>query len=225
MARLNLYAGIHKAIRSMLNDLVARAGHTEWNSRESIASLVESCDAAFAILNDHAHHENTFIGPALAERCRDVYVQISSAHHTQDNQLVELRAQLVAIDPRSDEAAAEGHGFVVSLARVVGEFYTHMSDEEEIAMPALREAYDEAALVDIHQRLLASIPPPAMIATMRWMIPAMNHFERVELLSDIQRNAPPPVLGALLEIARVRLTPSELTRLEADLVPPSQRAA
>lgn len=225
MARLNLYTGIHKAIRSLLNDLVARASHTEWNDRASIASLLEHTDAAFEILNDHAHHENEHIGPALAERCRDVYVQITSAHHTQDEQLIQLRAQLVAIDPAGEEAAAEGQCFVVALSRIVGEFYTHMADEEEIAMPALWEAFSEAELGDLYQRLLASIPPPKMLATMRWMIPAMNHPERVYLLAGAQQNAPPPVFGALLGIARAHLAPAELARLEGELVPPSQRAA
>jgi hypothetical protein len=100
-----------------------------------------------------------------------------------------------------------------------------MADEEEIVMPALWGALDEAAIVDIHHRLLASIAPPELMATMRWLIPAINHPERVELLTGVRENAPPPVFGALMAIARTYLTAVELARLDAELGPLTQRAA
>ncbi len=223
--RHSFYRDIHKAIRLMLGELTIAVGQTDFTERESFARLLPKVDEAFGLLAGHAHHENAFIGPLLAERRPDVARAIETAHHDQDEQLATLRSALLAIDCRGADATARGHAFVLELSRLVAELWSHMADEEEIVMPALWATCDDATLGEVHQRLVASIPPPEMIATMRFMIPAMNHAERVQFFRGLSAGAPPPVVSALLDVARGTLPPAELARLEDALDPPSQRAA
>lgn len=223
--RPNLYANIHKGIRLLLSDLAHCASRTDFQDPRSVAALVERCDDAFSFLEGHAHHESAFIGPVLATARPDVHATIELAHHQQEDQLADLRRRLVALDPHRDDAAPTGHRLVLALTRIVGELLDHMADEEEIVMPALWAALDDAAIDEVHQRILASIPPAEMMVSLRWMLPALNHPERVELLTGAAEHAPPPVFAAMLEIARAHLTTDDVARLEAALVPPSQRAA
>jgi hypothetical protein len=53
----------------------------------------------------------------------------------------------------------------------------------------------------------------------------MNHSERVAFFTGLRQGAPPPVLAAVLGVARERLDAAELARLEAELASTSQRAA
>jgi hypothetical protein len=214
--RHHLYKDIHKAIRLQLSELVVQAGKTDFTDDGSKKSLRERLEGAFALLAGHASHESAFIGPVLAEVRPDVHDAIETAHEDQDVVMALLRDDLAAA---SD--AMRGHDFVVSLSRFVGDLWMHMADEEQIVMRALWDALDDAAIVGIHQRLLASIAPREAIEAFRWMIPAMNHPERVGLIARL----PAPVAPVAMDLACSTLDPAELARLQDDVTPPSKRAA
>jgi len=222
--RHSFYRDIHKGIRLMVSELTVAAGSTDFANERELASLSAKVSEAFALLEGHAKHESGHIGPLLERVRPDVYAAIERAHDDQDDQLRELRTALATIECGEPDATDRGHAFVLELSRLTSEIFVHMADEEEIVMPALWAAVDDATLLEVHQRLVSSIPPAEMMGAVSIMVPGMNHPERVEFLASVQRGAPPPAFAAMLDVARARLDPVAFARLDEALTR-SQRAA
>ena len=177
-ARPSFYREVHKGIRFFLLDLVVKGGQVDWNDVKAVTAYRSEVAAAFALLEKHAHHEDKFVGPMLAQAAPQVAKVLGGNHDEQEATVAELRARLRAIDPASPEAAASGHDFVLALTRFVGDNLLHMAAEEEIAMTAIWNHFDDAAILATHERLVADISPDVMQAFLRWMLPALNHSER-----------------------------------------------
>ncbi|HET7437489.1 MAG TPA: hemerythrin domain-containing protein [Thermoanaerobaculia bacterium] len=216
--RVNLYREVHKGIRAMLSELLRQSGRVDFSDAEALAKFRAEAHGIFEMLESHAHHEDTFVMPVVREVALQVAQIIESAHVDQEAQLPELLALLDSIDSSAPDAAHRGHTFVVKLARISGELLLHMSDEEELIMPALHAAFTDDELNAIEQRLLASIPPEKMARFLGWMIPAINGSERVAMLAGMQAGAPAEVFAFVREIARKALTPHEDAALDRALL-------
>ena len=85
--------------------------------------------------------------------------------------------------------------------------------EETAHNAVLWARYTDAELVDIHNALVASIPPADMMFSLRWLVPSMNPTERAALLRDMQAHAPEPAFAAALDVVRPHLTPNDWAKL------------
>ena len=182
MNRPSFYRTVHKGIRAMLFDVAVRAGRTDWDDAVAVAALRIEVQNAFAKLVTHAEHENNTVAPMLEKAAVSVARVIGGAHDDQDVQIQRLMLLLDSVD--SD---ARGHEFVVALSRFVGESLVHMADEEEQAMPALWRVFNDAQLIEAHQKVMAAIPPDAMESWMRWIVPSINRSERLMLMGQLTK--------------------------------------
>lgn len=171
-ARPSFYVEIHKGIRSLLFDLVRKSGQLDFADAPSVALFREELKAGIDFLMRHAEHENQFVGPLLARHTPELYRRIVGIHDAQEKELPELLAMI-------DRGA--GHNFVLELARIAGELLVHMTEEEEVLMPALWAVMTDEEINAAHDALVASIPPDEMAYALRWMLPAMNGPERAAL--------------------------------------------
>lgn len=179
--RPSFYREVHKGIRSFLLDLQVRAGQTDWTDAEALGAFRTDAASVFGLLAFHAHHEDAFIAPLLRKAAPEVARILGGSHEDQEETLDDLQAQLAAVD-----SLAAGHRFSLALSRFVGESLVHMADEEEVAMTAMWNAFDDATILEAHGRLVSSIPPETMTAFMRWMIPALNPTERTALQNALK---------------------------------------
>ena len=69
------------------------------------------------------------------------------------------------------------------LALFVAENFQHMHIEETVNNAALWACYSDAELLEIHGRLLASMPPQEHLLVARWMVPALSPVERAGMLN------------------------------------------
>lgn len=187
-ARPSFYREIHKAIRSFLLDLVVRAGRVDWNDADAVAAFGREAEVIFELMLAHGHHEEEFVTPLLLRAAPEVAKILGSSHEDQDQAIEELRAQLRAIDTASPGAGSAGHAFLLALSRFAGHNLVHMSDEEEIAMTAIWNSVDDATILEAKGRLIASVPPSEMAEVLRWMLPALNRFER-EAMENARKEA------------------------------------
>lgn len=214
--RINFYRTIHKAIREMLAHLVTRASRASFHDPDDLAELVDDVDDIFELLASHAKTESTFVHPLFAD-APVVADRLEGAHHDQLQVLTELRGMLQAATDGEGDRAELGHHFILGLTRFVAEQHEHMADEEELAQPAIWANNDDATLADAYGALLGSIPPAKMQRYMRWMLPALNPEERVELLAHMRETAPPEAFeGTMLLCAEV-LTTSQWSRMPEQL--------
>jgi len=93
----------------------------------------------------------------------------------------------------------------------------HMADEEERLMPALWEAFDDGALLALHQAIVASVTPAEQLALLPFLLPALNAPERAELVAGVRATAPPQAFDGLQALARRVLSPADWERLEQAL--------
>lgn len=213
--RHNFYRDIHKAIRRMMMNLLVAGGRTDFMDVKAARAYADEVREAFAGLTDHAEHENAFVGPLVVEHAPHLAQLVGPAHDDQEGAIRALVQQLGAIAPGTAGSAARGHAFVVRLSSFFGELLTHMAEEEELIMPALWRAMTDEELMNVHHRLLATIPPEKMVVVLSVMLPALNDPERVELVTGIRTSAPEPVFAMVMGVARAVLADGDLAVLEA----------
>lgn len=213
-ARHSLYRQVHKGIRRMMFDLLSRAGRTEFRSTDAISLLRSETKSCFELLTFHAHHENEFTGPLVRKHAPRLSPLVAPAHDEQEKQIEILSEMVDAIDPAHPRASIDGEAFTVRLSSFFGELLVHMADEEERIMPALWHAMTDEELIEVEQRLVASIPPEKLARFLSWMIPAMNHPERVEMLTGMRDRGPAEVFIFVRDLSRSVLSEADYAALE-----------
>jgi hypothetical protein len=188
-SRYDLFRNIHKGIRAMLFDLVSKSGRTDFTDAEDVASLIGATRDIFELLESHAHAEDTFTMPLVRKIAPELAMTFDDAHEDQERRLPGLLAALESLDPRSLDAAQHGHRFVVQLSRIAGELLTHMADEEVELNAALWSHFTDETLAEVEKQIVGSISPDKVARFVRWMVPALNPFERAEFAAKM----PPPV--------------------------------
>ena len=215
--RHNFYKQVHKGIRALAHSVAEQAGRTNFSDAAEVAALREALERAFAAFESHAAHETAFVTPVLRVCAPNAAADSDGDHRAQALRLRDLRAALALAAGAGEQAPAFGHAFFVGLSRFVGEMLVHMADEEERLMPALQAAFDDAALLKIHEAIMASLPPEEKAQSLAWMLPALSAPERTEILAAIRAVAPPPAFEAMAAVARRVLPPTDWSRLERSL--------
>jgi hypothetical protein len=103
------------------------------------------------------------------------------------------------------------------LALFVAENFQHMHHEETVHNAALWTHYSDAELMDMHHRLLASIPPQESLVVARWMIPMVDPNERAAIVGDMKAGMPPEAFLGVLDFIRPHLDGTAWARLTTDV--------
>jgi hemerythrin-like domain-containing protein len=216
-ARPNFYRDVHKGIRVLMFDLIAKSGRTDYSNSEELSSLRSAAHSCFELLEHHAEHENQALGTIIEIHAPELVHLVGATHDDQEKQIEELSQMLNRIEPTAAGTAAAGHAFSVELSRFFGELLTHMADEEQQIMPALWRTHSDEELEAVHQRLVGTMPPERLASFLRWMLPAMNTPERVEMLTGLRLAAPAAVFGFVRELAASVLSSEDETALAEGL--------
>jgi hemerythrin-like domain-containing protein len=213
--RVDLYAGIHKALRLFMADTLARVGRLDAEDADERAATLAQVDELLGQFRSHVDKENRYVHAALEARCAGASADIAAEHVEHLEAIAALEAEVVALRALPTPAAA--FRLYRRLARFVGENLAHMDVEETALNAALWAAYSDAELMDVHHRILAAIDPQEMARVLRWMVPAMTPAERAEMLSAM----PPAARDAALAIVRPHLDDGAWARLTRALgLPP-----
>ena len=162
----------------------------------------------------HLKHENEFVHAAIEARAPGASARIAHEHEQHEAHIAALGeavASLRACPPGQRAAAAQS--LYGELALFVADNFHHMHVEETAHNAVLWARYTDAELVEIHDRLVASIPPAEMMMIARWMVPFMNPAERVGVLCGVRQNAPAPAFRAILDTVRPHLGGNEWAKL------------
>ncbi len=204
--RLDLYAGIHKALRAMMADVLVSAGRTDPQDAVALLGLAGRVHTLLDLCTAHIAHENEFVHAAIEARAPGASQAVAHDHDDHLAAIAALRGAVSTLPAlEGAERAASAQAFYRQLAGFVAHNFEHMEVEEAAHNATLWAHYSDAELADIHNALVGSIPPAEMMLVARWMIPALNPQERVAVLSDIQQKAPAPAFSAIAEVAREHL--------------------
>ena len=205
--RMELYTGIHKALRCAMADTLLRLGRMDVADDGERTLVLGQLDELLGLLRSHLEHENDFLHTAIEAR------RPGGARQTADEHL----GHLDALCNLEDEARALRTAGVAQrdalalrlyrhFAHFVAENLLHMQVEESANQALLWQLYGDAELAEIHGRLVASIPPAEMARIARWMAQALTPQELIGLFKGMQAEAPPEVVRGLLDVARPHMS-------------------
>lgn len=218
-ARVDLYAGIHKALRAKLTETLLALGRLDMDDAAEIRTVSDRIDAMLDFCASHVRHENDFVHVAIEARATGASAAIAHDHEEHMTRIAQLKVQLAGLTQTAagQEAAAAALNLYRDLALFVADNFQNMQVEETAHNAVLWARYTDAELLALHDRLLASIPPDEMMLVLRWLVPSMNPAERNALFKDMQAHAPAPVFEATLAMVKAHLTPREWAKLTHSL--------
>lgn len=216
--RMDLYGIIHKALRAAMADTLLTLGRCDAQDAEDLDEAAERLRSLLYFCAKHLEHENAFVHTAMEARApgsSGPAAQEHVAHVAAIDALQTELAQLLA----SPEAARPGllMRLYQRVSLFVAENFEHMLVEETRHNAVLWAQYSDAELMQVHNNLVASIPPAEMMDTLRWLLPHMCHGERVGMLSDMMAHAPAPAFDAALTVARFHLSERDWHKLSLAL--------
>ncbi|MDP1741359.1 hemerythrin domain-containing protein [Polaromonas sp.] len=218
MRRLDMYSGIHKALRALMADTLLAVGRMDPDDALEVAQVSQRVHELLDGCLSHLHHENTFVHAAIEARAPGASEQIGHQHGDHEQGIGKLRTQVSALlSASAARRAGEALELYRALALFIAENFQHMHTEETAHNAVLWSRYTDAELADIHGALVASIPPAEMMSTLRWLVPFMNPAERSALLADMQAHAPAPAFAAAMEVVRPHLSDAEWGKLTRSL--------
>ncbi|CAN5198661.1 hypothetical protein BH11PSE10_BH11PSE10_16150 [soil metagenome] len=205
--RHDIYAFIHKALRALMFDTVQRLGCMDVNDPADKATALAQADSLLSLLQAHVSHENEFVHAALEARRPRSSSITADAHLEHLDGIESLGAEIdvLRLAPSSEQARTSASRLYRHMAVFVAENLQHMALEESDNNAALWACYSDAELMDIHDRLLASVEPAHKTQSLHWMLAALNPLEVAELLGGMRTQMPPPVFEGIAAMARQRL--------------------
>jgi hypothetical protein len=218
--RFDLYAGVHKGVRSLLADTLLAVGRMDLHDPAEFATTLAQARGLIELCRAHMHIENQFVHPAMEARRPGSTRATAADHQDQLVAMEQLEAGVRAVErARPDARAGASSALYRDLALFLADNYTHMTVEEDDNNAVLWDAYSDEELSEIHQAIIASMRPETMLAFLRWMVPAMSPVQRAGLLGALQLGAPRPVFEGVLTATRPHLGERDWTKLLAALAP------
>lgn len=216
--RYDIFAAIHKALRLHMTDTLSRVGSADPSDDAQVDAAVAQVRDLLDMCEQHLEKENAYIHPALEQARAGSAARTVADHEEHREAIADLRdlAGLVA-DTRGAPRSAALTRLYRATARFVGHNFEHMAYEEAEHNAVLWAVYDDAQILEIEQRIVSGIPPAAMMALLRWFLPALNAPERAAMLAGMRTGMPAPAFAGVLELARGCLAPAEHAKLMAAL--------
>jgi hypothetical protein len=216
--RVDLYSGIHKAIRALMGDALVAVGRMDCDDGLDMARATERVMELLDFCSMHLEKENRFVHAAMEARAPGAAETIAHEHEEHAKEIAALASTVSAL-----RGAPDGQRFAVQqelyaeLSIFIAQNFRHMRVEETAHNAVLWARYTDAELQGIHDSIVASIPPEKMLFTARWLVPAMSPRERAGLLAGMKAHAPAPAFAAVMATVRPHLTDIEWAKLEAAL--------
>lgn len=209
--RFDMYQPIHKALRAYLCTTLLRLGAVDVAEPAELQAALAMTRELLDQMVSHLEHENLFVHPALEAAARGSSHQIAAEHAEHLATIAVLRGEVDCL--AQQPSTAHALRLYRHFALFVAENLTHMHFEETVHNASLWAGYTDAELHALEGRLLASIAPPEMQRTLRWMLPAINHGQRVDLIMGMRQVAPPPMVAAVLDLAQTTLDAATWAKL------------
>jgi hypothetical protein len=207
VTRVNLFAFVHKGLRAWMGHVLALAGCIDGDDEDDTARAIAEVHNLLAACREHQSLEEDFIHAAMQARDPGSAATSAAEHEHHSACLTTLEANAHAVlAARGQKRLAAARGLYRRLALFMADQLAHMDAEETHDNAVLWAHYDDAELLEIQGRLVASIAPETLAAFLRWMVPAATPAERAALLGSIQRNAARQTFERALALIRPYLS-------------------
>ena len=217
-ARFDIYNLIHKALRFAYGNTLAKLGSADADDPASLDAALLQANSLFDLLQSHYGHEDRFVHPALEHAQPGATLRIEAEHREHLASLDAMR-ELVEVVRASRGATRAGAlaRLYFELARYMAADFEHMAFEDSEFNAILWRHYSDAEIQAIDRELVATVEPAVMAVALPWIVPALNHGERVAFLGGARQGMPADVFAGVLAIAQETLSSREWQKLAAAL--------
>lgn len=210
--RFNVYISIHKGLRAAMFAALQSLGRASAGDPHAVAAALGETESLLEFMAAHVKHENEHLHTAIEARAAAGSHQTADDHRDHIDHINQLRDAIAAL--RGGSASADAlHTFYLHMCDFVGENLLHMRVEETVNNETLWSLYSDQELIEIHDRLLASVDPAAMAFGMTWMARAVTMPELAAMVADAREKAPPPAFEGLMQLIGAHLDADRLTDL------------
>lgn len=222
MERPNFYRAIHKTLRRSLALFLADLGAVNPEDRKAVVAICDRWAELDRMMEGHAHHEDTHIGPALAEASPSLSQRVEADHEAHHAGLEAATRAFEALRQAGPEARSiRLQEAYLAVGAFMAADLAHMQLEEQVIMPALQARFDDGQLMELHGRIVGSLSPEEKALTFSLMFPAIHEVERLELLQGLRAKAPAEVFEGFARLVASVLPEGEWQSLRSrlDLAP------
>lgn len=180
---------------------------TNFLDPEDAEATLASMDQVLSCFHSHAMHEDRFILPVV-QQFNPQLVDEFEREHGIDESLAHRLSNLIPVYSRSVSSEAKleaGFAIQTAFSEFVAFNLCHMNKEEDKINKLLWANYSDEGIIDIHRKLLASLPPAGTAFETRWMIKGICNAEVVRWLKEVEHSAPEAVFKELLSMAESEL--------------------
>jgi hypothetical protein len=214
--RFDMYASIHKALRSLMCDTLLQVGRMDVSDPAELDATLDRVEMLLAFCLDHIERENGWVHTAIEARRPAGAARTAHDHEEHFESIAALRGEVATVAAAAPQVRPMlAQRLYQHLALFVAENFQHMHIEETANNAALWALYTDAELHDIHGRLLAAIPPAKELQIVRWMIPACSPMERAAIVGHAKTQMPPEALLGVLAHVRPHIDGSGWLKLAA----------
>ena len=199
-ARPDIYAPIHRALRLFMSATIARLGSLDVSDGREVSAVLDQLDALFGLCREHALIENEIVHPLIEAAQPGTTQRVQDEHVQHLRAIVALEAEAVAL--RVFPNATQALRLYRHVALFVAQNFEHMHVEETAHNEVLWAGYDDAAIAEIEQRIVAQSTPQQRALVLRWMTPALPPLERAQRFGSLRASLPRTAFVAMLDIAR-----------------------
>ena len=185
MSGYPLYAPVHKGLRLALGNLSNHISKMNVENQDTVDAFVKEFECVAGILHSHAENEDTEIEPTVKKLSPALADRLAIEHHETDELLKELEGVVRKLTSSAPEERKE---ISFQLYQTFNNFHAaylnHLQSEEEDIQTLLWANLTVEELHSITEAIASRVPPHHLMEYFRYMIPAQNLEEQVEMLGD-----------------------------------------
>ena len=123
--------------------------------------------------------------------------------------------QLEAITVSSEPAS--GAKFYESVTAFFANYINHMAMEESDMNALIWENFSDEEIMSWTGRIMSTLTPAQISSFFKYMVPALNPFERNIVLGGFKANAPAEYFNSIIGMLKAHMTESEHSQMLARL--------
>lgn len=206
----DIYTKVHKGLRKALFELSCCVSRTDGSSDEEIITLAKLFNQVMRYLEVHGKNEEFYELSLLKEKFPG-----SVEHAIDENKMIEKQIDALKrnfnnlVSSSLKERKLKAEVFYHLLNDFISMYLPHMLNKEFETAKLLQENRGYNEINQALRSFISNTSPQDMMMMLKFIIPALNRFERVELISGIKQNAPQPAYNAVMVLAQSLLTSEE----------------
>lgn len=214
--REEVVINVHKGLRKGLLELSIRLGRLNWLDREELRAADAEFGRMLRFLREHATNEDEVQFPMVQKTDPDTVRIVEEDHIRLKRNLFDLESHWNKV-LQSQDKSRPGYEFYRAYNRYLSDYLAHMDREEGVFTEAIYRRFNDLEIAAEFKKIIARTLPQDMGLMLGYMIPAMNHTERVDFLTKLKATAPPEVFEKVRALAQTVLPREESEKLSAQM--------